>query len=299
MLTNADATVTICHSRTRDLAAICREADILVAAIGRPRMVDASYVKPGAFVIDVGTTPQDGVVVGDVDRESVEPVAGWLTPGPGRRRPDDHRDAAAQHARAGAGAARARSGSDAMPSMRIRWSEQEARKPYARPFMVTFTGDDGTDVGSVALNGADLLYYTQFQTAVLSLAGELFVDTAVEASADPQRAWLDRIAGLMPAIGAITITPRSTFDDTQGRVFRMVIKRRRRPGGNRRCVRAPRVPGAAGGARSSDRRPLPRPRRSRRSRMPATAGVPGWEHCACSCSRPDPGEAMNEAWHWA
>jgi methylenetetrahydrofolate dehydrogenase (NADP+) / methenyltetrahydrofolate cyclohydrolase len=83
MLTNADATVTICHSRTRDLAAISREADVLVAAIGRPRMVDASYVKPGAFVIDVGTTPEDGVVVGDVDRASVEPVAGWLTPVPG------------------------------------------------------------------------------------------------------------------------------------------------------------------------------------------------------------------------
>jgi methylenetetrahydrofolate dehydrogenase (NADP+)/methenyltetrahydrofolate cyclohydrolase len=83
LLTNADATVTICHSRTPDLAGVCREADILVAAIGRPRMVDASYVKPGAFVIDVGTTPQDGVVVGDVDRESVEPVAGWLTPVPG------------------------------------------------------------------------------------------------------------------------------------------------------------------------------------------------------------------------
>jgi methylenetetrahydrofolate dehydrogenase (NADP+)/methenyltetrahydrofolate cyclohydrolase len=83
MLTNADATVTICHSRTQGLASICREADILVSAIGRPRMVDASYVKPGAFVIDVGTTPQDGVVVGDVDRVSVEPVAGWLTPVPG------------------------------------------------------------------------------------------------------------------------------------------------------------------------------------------------------------------------
>jgi len=83
MLTNADSTVTICHSRTQHLAAICREADILVAAIGRPRMVDASYVKPGAFVIDVGTTPQDGVVVGDVDRNSVEPIAGWLTPVPG------------------------------------------------------------------------------------------------------------------------------------------------------------------------------------------------------------------------
>jgi len=83
MLTNADSTVTICHSRTRELPAICREADILVAATGRPGMVDASYVKPGAFVIDVGTTPQGGTVVGDVDRASVEPVAGWLTPVPG------------------------------------------------------------------------------------------------------------------------------------------------------------------------------------------------------------------------
>ena len=83
MLTNADSTVTICHSRTPDLASVCREADILVSAIGRPRMIDASYVKPGAFVIDVGTTPKDGVVVGDVDRDSVEPVAGWLTPVPG------------------------------------------------------------------------------------------------------------------------------------------------------------------------------------------------------------------------
>jgi methylenetetrahydrofolate dehydrogenase (NADP+)/methenyltetrahydrofolate cyclohydrolase len=83
LLTNADATVTICHSRTKDLAATCRDADILVSAIGRPGMVDASYVKPGAFVIDVGTTPIDGKVVGDVDRASVEPVAGWLTPVPG------------------------------------------------------------------------------------------------------------------------------------------------------------------------------------------------------------------------
>ncbi|HEV3274251.1 MAG TPA: bifunctional 5,10-methylenetetrahydrofolate dehydrogenase/5,10-methenyltetrahydrofolate cyclohydrolase [Candidatus Dormibacteraeota bacterium] len=83
LLTNADATVTICHSRTEDLAAVCREADILVAAIGRPGMVDASYIKPGAFVIDVGTTPVDGALKGDVDRASVEPVAGWLTPVPG------------------------------------------------------------------------------------------------------------------------------------------------------------------------------------------------------------------------
>jgi methylenetetrahydrofolate dehydrogenase (NADP+) / methenyltetrahydrofolate cyclohydrolase len=82
LLVNADATVTVCHSRTADLAAVCREADILVAAIGRPGFVDASFVKPGACVIDVGINRVDGRVVGDVDRASVEPVAGWLTPVP-------------------------------------------------------------------------------------------------------------------------------------------------------------------------------------------------------------------------
>ena len=83
LLTNADATVTLCHSRTRDLAEVCREADILVLAMGRPGSVDAAFVKPGACVIDVGTTPMGGTVVGDVDRASVEPVAGWLSPVPG------------------------------------------------------------------------------------------------------------------------------------------------------------------------------------------------------------------------
>jgi methylenetetrahydrofolate dehydrogenase (NADP+) / methenyltetrahydrofolate cyclohydrolase len=83
LLINADATVTVCHSKTRDLAAVAREADILVAAIGRPRMITADYVKPGACVIDVGITPTDAGVVGDVDRDSVEPVAGLLTPVPG------------------------------------------------------------------------------------------------------------------------------------------------------------------------------------------------------------------------
>jgi methylenetetrahydrofolate dehydrogenase (NADP+)/methenyltetrahydrofolate cyclohydrolase len=83
LLLNASATVTICHSKTRDLPGVCREADILVAAIGRPGMITADYVKPGAAVIDVGTTPIDGRIAGDVDRASVEPVAGWLTPVPG------------------------------------------------------------------------------------------------------------------------------------------------------------------------------------------------------------------------
>lgn len=83
LLLNADATVTTCHSRTRDLTAVCREADILVAAIGRPHLIDAGYVKPGAAVIDVGVTRVEGRVVGDVDRASVEAVAGLLTPVPG------------------------------------------------------------------------------------------------------------------------------------------------------------------------------------------------------------------------
>jgi methylenetetrahydrofolate dehydrogenase (NADP+)/methenyltetrahydrofolate cyclohydrolase len=82
LLINADATVTVCHSRTRDLPAVCREADILVAAIGRAGFVDASFVKPGACVIDVGINRVEGRLTGDVDRPSVEPVAGWLTPVP-------------------------------------------------------------------------------------------------------------------------------------------------------------------------------------------------------------------------
>ncbi len=83
LLLNADCTVTVCHSRTTDLPGVCREADILVAATGRPGMITADFVKPGACVIDVGTTPVDGRLRGDVDRESVEPVAGWLSPVPG------------------------------------------------------------------------------------------------------------------------------------------------------------------------------------------------------------------------
>jgi methylenetetrahydrofolate dehydrogenase (NADP+)/methenyltetrahydrofolate cyclohydrolase len=83
MLTSADATVTLCHSKTRDLEAICRSADILVAAIGKPRLVDAKMIKRGAVVVDVGTNLVDGQVVGDVDFESVSQLAGAITPVPG------------------------------------------------------------------------------------------------------------------------------------------------------------------------------------------------------------------------
>ncbi|WP_199042143.1 bifunctional 5,10-methylenetetrahydrofolate dehydrogenase/5,10-methenyltetrahydrofolate cyclohydrolase [Glycomyces salinus] len=84
LLLAESATVTVCHSRTEDLASVCREADILVAAVGRPRMIGPDHVKPGATVIDVGTNPtEDGGLVGDVDYERVAAVAGRLTPVPG------------------------------------------------------------------------------------------------------------------------------------------------------------------------------------------------------------------------
>lgn len=106
LLLHRHATVTICHSRTADLPAAAREADILIAAIGRTGMIDASYVKPGAVVVDVGmnkvTTPEDlerfygdnskrraafekngYTLIGDVNPRAVAEVAGWLTPVPG------------------------------------------------------------------------------------------------------------------------------------------------------------------------------------------------------------------------
>jgi methylenetetrahydrofolate dehydrogenase (NADP+)/methenyltetrahydrofolate cyclohydrolase len=83
MLMHENATITICHSRTRDLPAVCRRGDILIVAIGRARLVTAAYVKPGAAVIDVGNSYVDGKVVGDVDFDSVAPVAGYISPVPG------------------------------------------------------------------------------------------------------------------------------------------------------------------------------------------------------------------------
>jgi methylenetetrahydrofolate dehydrogenase (NADP+)/methenyltetrahydrofolate cyclohydrolase len=84
MLLERNATVTVCHSRTTDLAALTREADILVSAIGRPRMITADMVKPGAAVIDVGINRlPDGKLCGDVDFEAVRERAGWITPVPG------------------------------------------------------------------------------------------------------------------------------------------------------------------------------------------------------------------------
>ena len=83
LLLARNATVTVCHSRTRDLPSITREADILVAAVGRPRYVTREMVKPGAAVIDVGINRVGDRLVGDVDFDAVKEVAAYITPVPG------------------------------------------------------------------------------------------------------------------------------------------------------------------------------------------------------------------------
>ena len=79
----ANATVTVCHSRTANLAEVTRQADVLVVAVGQPQLVTAEMVQPGAVVIDVGMNRTSGRLVGDVDFEGVRQVAGYLTPVPG------------------------------------------------------------------------------------------------------------------------------------------------------------------------------------------------------------------------
>ncbi len=83
MLVHRNATVTICHSRTRDLPGVCGRADLIVAAVGRPRLIGAEYVKQGAVVIDVGINRTDDGLVGDVDFEPVAERASLITPVPG------------------------------------------------------------------------------------------------------------------------------------------------------------------------------------------------------------------------
>lgn len=83
LLLAANATVTVCHSRTRDLAAVCRRADVLVAAVGAPRLLGGDAIKPGAVVIDVGVNRTEDGLVGDVDFEAASALAAAITPVPG------------------------------------------------------------------------------------------------------------------------------------------------------------------------------------------------------------------------
>ena len=82
-LMQANGTVTMCHSKTRNLSDVCKRADILVCAIGKPKFVTGDYIKPGAVVIDVGINRLDGKLCGDVDFDVVKDIAGYITPVPG------------------------------------------------------------------------------------------------------------------------------------------------------------------------------------------------------------------------
>ncbi len=83
LLLGENATVTVCHSRTQDLPGVCKRADILVAAIGKAKMITKDYIKPGATVMDVGINPEGDKFVGDVDTEPAKDIAGAITPVPG------------------------------------------------------------------------------------------------------------------------------------------------------------------------------------------------------------------------
>jgi methylenetetrahydrofolate dehydrogenase (NADP+)/methenyltetrahydrofolate cyclohydrolase len=83
LLLGENATVTVCHSRTQDLPGVCRRADILVAAIGKAKMITPNYIKPGATVMDVGINVEGDKLFGDVDTEPAKEVAGAITPVPG------------------------------------------------------------------------------------------------------------------------------------------------------------------------------------------------------------------------
>lgn len=111
-----------------------------------------------------------------------------------------------------------------MAEFSVRWSALEARKPYASPFGVMFVDDDGLDIGGIAVNGPDLAYYRQFQGAVLRLAGEVFTIADVDASPDPQRAWLDVLASKMPALHALQLQAASYYDEqARERRFRFSV----------------------------------------------------------------------------
>lgn len=100
-----------------------------------------------------------------------------------------------------------------MADFSIRWSALEARKPYASPFGVMFVDDGGASIAGIAVNGPDLMYYRQFQGAVLRLAGEVFSIAGADASPDPQRAWLDVLASKMPHLEALQLQGASFYDD--------------------------------------------------------------------------------------
>jgi hypothetical protein len=110
--------------------------------------------------------------------------------------------------------------------LKVRWSEHEARKDYARPFGVGFLDDNGDQITAIAVNGRELLYYRDFQAAVLTLLGELFLHPDVEAGDQPQVAWLEIVASLLPAFEEPSLAATSTFDNYEGRTVQVDVRSR-------------------------------------------------------------------------
>jgi hypothetical protein len=185
-----------------------------------------------------------------------------------------------------------------MPAISVRWSEQEARKPYARPFMVSFSDDGGASLGAVAVSGADLLYHRQFQVAVLALAGELFVPEEATTEADAQAAWLDRLAALMPVVDTVEMHPVSSFDHERGRVFHVEA---RVPG----CSEPARLEAAAV-LEYQELQAMLAHQTGRLYRNPSIEAIAGPEErlgawlqvLAAALERPSADEAMAVEWPW-
>ncbi len=158
----ADATVTLCHSRTKDLASLTRQADILVSAMGIPRFIKADMVKEGAVVIDVGTSrvedpthPKGGRLVGDVDFEAVKGEGQGHHAGAQGRRADDHRHAHAQH-RAGGGTVVVQVNSRSLERLEKKGRGEQDRPAQGLRFIVTFQGQSPVSSSSCSALDIDL-----------------------------------------------------------------------------------------------------------------------------------------------
>ena len=246
----------MCHSRTRDLPEVCRRADVLVAAVGRPRMIQGDWVKPGATVIDVGINRTDDGLVGDVDFDAAAERAARITPVPARRRPDDDRDAAAQHAPGGearrrddgcatASGSRSRGPSRSLASLFLHWY-----------------GDGGRRRRGDRLAGVRVLDVVLVLLALVPLA--LFVTQATRSSpAIPVFfSVMTIVAGLL---ATLLILYRIVFqpgaNDARRRAAGRLARARRRGArpGRRLALRARRVDARDAAARPVREMPAPAP----------------------------------------
>ena len=192
LLLERNATVTMCHSRTRDLAGVCARADVLVAAIGRAEMIGAEFVKPGAAVIDVGINRTDAGLKGDVQFDPVAAKGGPDHAGARRGRADDDRDAAPQHCHGREAAGRlAVAGRSRAPDVERRGVENQVR----RLGLERLSRDDWTIIAVAGLLVLDLLVLPWFSFGATITVGSATLSIGGSASAvDAPDAWLGVLA---------------------------------------------------------------------------------------------------------